>query len=221
EIPANLSETDREETLRILAFGTANKLLTDPYPLGGYSGVEVGVSIESVPVEDISNMGDETKSQESFVYPKLSIGKGLYENIDVFVSLVPQNESTGIGQYGGLAKWSFYQATFMPASFSLSVFGSDTNIRNQLFAQTGGFSLTTGITMNYISFYFGGGQIYATGRFIGGADGLTDTGVAEQEHVDMLFFVFGAVIRVEPVFAAVELSQYSQPVISGKLGFRF
>ena len=221
DFPESMGKTDRREATRILAFGTSNKLLTDPYPLGGFTGLEVSISYESVPIEDISRLGAETEDQSTLVYPKITIGKGLYNNLDAFVHLVPPNDSANISQYGGLLKWGFYQATFLPASFSLSVFGNDTNIKNLFFSSSGGFNLTTGITLSNISVYFGGGNIYTSARFAGGASNITSSGNQEDENIDSFYHFFGGTLQIEPVFVAVEMTQYSQSVISGKLGVRF
>ncbi len=221
DIPTGLDENDRSETLEILGAGTSTKILTEPYPLGGYSGVEVGVTVESIPTEDLSRLGEQTEDQDTLVYPKLTIGKGLYNNIDGFLNFVPYNESTNISQFGGLVKWSFYQATFMPASFSLAVFGNDTNIRNKVFVQTAGYALVTGITMKYLSIYFAAGQSYSTGQFVGGTNGITQSGDNEKEDIKRFFFTIGGVLKVDPVFVAIEMSQYTVPVMSGKIGIKF
>src|SRR6266404_3530405 len=94
DIPHGLNESDRREIIRTLGVNAATKMLDNPYPLGGYSGFEVGLSTEFIDIRDIRRLGcqpgqpgctNTTVSDESeWRYSRLTIGKGLYEDIDVF-----------------------------------------------------------------------------------------------------------------------------------------
>lgn len=222
QIPRNLTKEDRQEVVRILGVGTSSKLLSDPYPLGGYSGVEVGLSIESLPIDDLSRLGDKTEPQSRFLYPKISIGKGLYNDIDMFVHFIPYSESTGLSEYGAILRWAFYQAAFMPASFSAVVHTNSSNVGNVFTSQSYGIDLVTGINVTSFSLYFGGGKVWAVGRFIGGSNGyLSNTNQPEFETVDSIHTVIGGAYNFYPFTFALEIDQYSQTVFCGKLGARF
>ena len=47
DIPKGLSESDRREIILTLGLNSATKMLDNPYPLGGFSGFEIGLSQQS------------------------------------------------------------------------------------------------------------------------------------------------------------------------------
>ena len=57
-LPKQLDREDQSRALEILGFGSTAKTLDNPYPLGGYSGVEIGISSEFIPVDDLATLGD-------------------------------------------------------------------------------------------------------------------------------------------------------------------
>lgn len=110
-IPQNMNSGDRQEALRIIGLGTAAKTLSDPYSLGGYSGLEFGLSVETVPTEELARLGNRlASSQADISIPKFTIGKGLYSNLDFFIHFIPYNQRTELSQYGGIIRWGFYEA---------------------------------------------------------------------------------------------------------------
>mgnify|MGYP000887661910 CR=1 FL=1 len=132
DIPKNLSQSDRLQTLKILGLGTNSRINTDNYPMGGYSGFEVGFTRNFIPVGDLSNLGDTVKEQDLFQYSIINIGKGIYNNIDIFIHFMPFSEGTGLSEYGGMLRWGFYQMSYLPISFSLLLSANSSNINNQL-----------------------------------------------------------------------------------------
>lgn len=227
-IPRKLRESDREQVVRILGWGTSGKVLSDPYPLGGYPGLELSLSIESVPVDDLSRLGSRTEAQENFNYPKISIGKGLYNNIDTWIHFIPFTESTGLSEYGALARWCFFQAKFFPGTFSIVAHGNSTNIANTFTSQSFGADLITGINISNIALFLGGGKIVSSGRFRGGtatvgdpAESYTDSLRDETTTADGFHATIGGSLRISDLLAVLEIDLYNQPVISSKIGFRF
>lgn len=222
-IPPNLTASDREEALRILGLGISGKLLTNPYPLGGYSGFEFGLAIESVPVEEISRLGSKLSANQqpakTFNYPKFAIGKGLYKDIDVFLHFIPYNQNTNLADYGGLVRWCFYQAAFLPASFSLIVHGNNSNVGNLIFTQSAGAELATGINVGDLALYVGAGRVFVTGRFVKSLN----PGASQEETATVSSFhsFFGGTLDFEPIFVALQIDQFTQTTFSGKLGLRF
>src|SRR5476649_319848 len=57
DIPRGLNESDRREIVRTLGLNSATKMLDNPYPLGGFSGFEVGFSAEFIDIRDIRRLG--------------------------------------------------------------------------------------------------------------------------------------------------------------------
>lgn len=221
-IPRNLDDKDRQTATKILGWGTAGKLLADPFPLGGYSGLEVAVSIISVPVDDLSRLGAKNVgAQDSFTYPKISIGKGMYNNIDTWLHFIPYSEATGLSEYGGIFRWCFVEAKFFPGTFSFVAHGNAANITNTFSSQTAGADLITGINIGNIGFYLGGGRVYSTARFIGGATGVTDTLKDEITTVQGFHSVIGGSWKLQSLFAVLQIDLYTQPIFSTKFGVRF
>ncbi len=220
-IPKNLTRADREESLRVLGFGTSTKILSDPYPLGGYSGLEFGISISDVPVEQLKSLGNKLGSGQSDIsYTGLSIGKGLYNNIDIFLNATPYLQSSQISQFGGQLRWSFYQAESLPLSLSALVHANSSNIGNQISERTIGADLIGGLNVNSVALFAGLGQITSSGEFIGGGRGLTDSGFEESESVTGFHYLLGINVKLTDFFISAEVDQYSQPIYSAKLGLR-
>jgi hypothetical protein len=220
-IPTNLDGKDRASVVEILGMGTSSKLLTIPYPLGGFSGIEMGVSVESLPVDNLSRLGNKTKRQTTFNYPKISLGKGLYNDLDLYVHFIPFNESTGLTEYGGIIRWTMYKSTLLPANIALVLHGNSSNIDNLFISDSVGADLVAGINVNYISLYFGYGQVQVRGRFAGGVNGITDSGREETSAVSKGHAIIGGSIFFDPYFVAFQIDQYDTTVMSGKVGIRF
>lgn len=221
-IPKNLSNDDRIRVLEILGAGTSSKILTDPYPLGGFAGFEAGIQMDTIPVNDLANLGDTVPEQDLFSYPIISIGKGLYKNVDFFAHFIPSSEGTGISEYGGIIRWGFYQMAYLPVSFSINVSASSANINNQLITKNFGYDLVAGITAQNIYFYGGVGQLQSGGDFSGGGtDGVTDTGNSEQNKITEAHYLVGVGFRVQSVFVTGQMDYHVQPTYSLKVGFRY
>ncbi len=221
-IPQNMNAGDRQEALRIIGLGTGAKALTDPYSLGGYSGLEFGLSFETVPTEDLARLGNGLASPQSDVtIPKFTIGKGLFSNLDFFIHFIPYNQRTELSQYGGMLRWSFYEGSSVPVSASLVGHMNTGNINNLITTRTFGLDLMAGINVNEVALYAGLGLLQATGSFVGGTSGVTNSGRNEIEGASTLHTVVGGTVRIRKVFIALQLDRYTQSVLSGKIGLRF
>lgn len=222
QIPPNLSEAERGTALRIVGLGTGSKLLTDPYPLGGYAGFEMGLSLESLPTDDLARLGSGLASpQQDVVYPKLTFGKGLFNDIDVFLHFTPFRRQDEISLYGAMVRWGFYQGQYLPLSASLLLHANAGNFSNVLNAKTYGADLMSGITVNQVSLFAGVGFMQSNGTFTGGANSVTG-GQEVKQLVEGLHTVIGANLRFfENVFLTLQIDRTEVAVLSGKLGLRF
>jgi hypothetical protein len=221
-IPNQLSQSDRVEALRILGIGSSSKLLSGPYPLGGYLGFELGVSVENLPVDDIGRLGARLPTpQQSVSFPKFSIGKGLYNDIDVFLQFTPYTRQDELSQFGGILRWSLHEAKFLPITTAILLHFNSGNIGNILSTRSYGIDLVSGITSDEVALYAGVGFIEATGSFIGGTSGITDSGQVESESVSGSHSLLGASIHFSKIFVALQIDRYSVPVFSTKIGVRF
>lgn len=221
-IPNQLTQSDRQEALRIIGFGTSSKALSDPYPLGGHLGLELGLSLETVPTEDLGRLGSRLAAPQADVtIPKFTIGKGLFNDLDMYIHFMPYNQRNELSQYGGLLRWSFYEAPALPVSASIATHFNSANINNQLTLRTYGLDLMSGITVNEVSLYIGAGILQSFGSFMGGSAGVTDTQRLETEAVSSYRTLAGAQIRLNPLFIALQVDRSNQSVMSAKLGMRF
>jgi hypothetical protein len=216
-IPNNLSDSDQVFMVDTLAFSMAFRPVDNPTPLGLYSGLEIGVSLEYMPTGDIGGLGSGGSTEKSLVYPRFSLGKGIFDNVDLFFSFAPYSQGTGVGIYSGALRWGFYQATFVPATFSLLVSGTAANLDNLFLSQTEGVDLISGISADPFSFYIGAGTLYGQGQF----DSTITVEQAQTNQIGRSFHtMLGATLNIGPAFAALELDNYNVTTYSFKLGAR-
>lgn len=220
-MPKLLTKKDREQSLEILGFGSASKILGNPYPLGGYSGVELGISSEFIPIVDIASLGGKTSSQTELQYYSLSFGKGLYHNVDTFFYFSPFTQTENITSYGAQIRWGFLELPTIPAMLSFIFHGDGVNFFNQVNTRTLGADLIATINIEDTALFFGIGQARSIGTFIGGADGITDSGNNQQEDIYQNHTLFGLNIDFNNYFLAVQVDRFSQSNYSTKLGMRF
>lgn len=221
-LPENLNKPNREEVLRIIGFGTSSKILSDPYPLGGYAGFEIGFSVENLPTEDLGRLGNRLATpQQEVALPKFTIGKGLYNNLDLFIQFTPYNRQDELSQFGGILRWGFYQATFLPLSASVLAHLNNGNIGNQLNTQSFGADVIGGINVDNVALFLGLGVLRAKGTFIGGSRGITDSAQTETETVRGFHSILGANVHLSNAFITVQIDRYVLPVLSAKVGLRF
>ena len=220
-LPQGLNKNDRQTVLEVLGFGTATKILSSPYPLGGYPGLEFGIAYEIIPVSDLASLGTKTKAQNEFEFPRFSFGKGLYNNIDIFIHFIPVTDSTGSSNYGGHLRWIFHHATWVPATVSLIVHGNSATLQDRFATKTFGADFVSGIYVDNQTFYVGLGIAKADAIFIGGPDGITDTGHTLTEEAQKFHTIIGASVRLNKYFLSFQMDRYVQPNYGLKLGYRY
>jgi hypothetical protein len=226
QLPKNMTQTDRQEALRIIGFGTANKILTDPFPLGGYSGFDLGLSIENLPTDDLSRLGSRlTTPQTDASYTRLILGKGLYNDVDLYFEFIPYSQKNEISQYGGLIRWNVVRANRLPLSMSFVVHTNTSNISNLVITQAIGAEMVFGLNAGPVAIYTILGQTQVNGRFLGGpTSGITDDGGAQDDRVAGTHIGAGLVIsswsRSFPLYLAFQMDRFNVTVFSGKIGLR-
>jgi hypothetical protein len=243
DLPKGLSSADRDEIVRTLGLNTADKLLTNPYPLGGYSGFEVGYSVEFVNIRDIrrlgctpgtSGCGNSSYLDESeWRYSRFTIGKGLYNDIDLFFSFMAPTGGVRASDYGGMLRWSFFQAEFLPINLSFVAHANQLNFNDSFIDRNVGGELLAGINVDNFALYFGGGMLESTGTFIGASGNCqdctvdsTDDSVNALTHtvsntVTETHTVVGFSLHFDNLFAAAQVDRYRDAVYSMKVGLRF
>ncbi|MGZ3770760.1 MAG: hypothetical protein ACXVCP_06210 [Bdellovibrio sp.] len=220
-LPKNLNQADRVRALQILGLGSAPKLLDNPYPLGGYSGVEIGLSSEFISLQDLASLGSRTSDNGELSFYNFSLGKGLYYNVDTFIYFTPYLQSEKIQFYGGQLRWGFYESPHFPLTFSASFYFGGANFSNLINVTTVGADIIATVNMENVAVYFGGGRVRAVGKFSGGADGVTNTGETEGQDILESHTVFGLNVDISKAFLAFEVDRYLDSNYSAKLGYRF
>lgn len=221
KLPRNLDQQDRRRALEILGFGSAAKILSNPYPLGGYSGVQIGIGAEFIPIDDLAGLGSGTNESGELNYYTLTFGKGLYYNIDTLLYLTPITGDEQISNFGGQFRWGFYEAKFFPITFSTIASAGGASFSNLINTTTIGIDLLATVNVGNVALYLGGGSFRAIGQFVGGADGINSDNNTHQEDLTQEHLVFGLNVAFSKMFIALEVDRYVDSVYSGKLGVRF
>lgn len=220
-LPSNLNHSDREKALVTLGSGTINKVLANPYPLGGYSGVEFGVSYDIIPSSSLKNLGSKPQTDEEMSYFNLYIAKGLYYNVDFFVNFSPAFQDSEVSGYGGGMRWMFIEGAYVPVSLSTILAVNATSFQNRINVNTQSADLIATIALEKLRLYFGGGTAKFSGSFVGGASGVTDSGSTEDESLVRPRVLFGFSVQLSPWFVAFETSRSEEVGLGLRLGTRF
>jgi hypothetical protein len=233
-LPHQLVKADRVKVLEILGPSSSVKVLGNPYPLGGYSGLEVGYTLEVIPTGELATLGAKTPRQSETSFSNLTIGKGLYGNFDIVLQVTPLTQTEDVSSVGGMIRWGFYESKKFPAYLSVLIHGNYLNVQNQVVISNQGADLIMGVTVKDLSVYTGLGYLTTYGRFLGGVNSLNSEGsfVTEgstsiwrgdsiSEKVNSTHYLIGTNIQFQKVFLAIQMDRYSQSVFSGKLGMRF
>lgn len=221
QLPQQLSAQDRRDVLRILGFGSSSKLLSNPYPMGGYQGFELGMSSSVINIEDLSSKGAGTEEQENLLVNQLFIGKGLYRDVDIGFEFTPGMNPDELQSFGFQVRGILKKEEDSPMTLSVFFFTSNTNVKNQLRADSVGLDLVGAIHSESVSMYVGGGENRTFGKFTGGSNGLTDTNESETTVIRSLHSFIGASIQFKPYFLAFQMDRHDQLTYSAKLGARF
>ncbi|MGE4133425.1 MAG: hypothetical protein AB7F86_17415 [Bdellovibrionales bacterium] len=246
EIPKGLTSADRSEVIRTIGLNSAPKALSNPYPLGGYSGFELGYSVEFINVRDIRRIGCTPGSTgcanttltdtTEWRYSRFTIGKGLYHDLDIFFSFIPPMGNVRTSDYGGQVRWSFFQAEFLPVNLSVSGYFNQLNFNDTFMNRNIGGDLLVGVNVNNFALYFGGGWMSARGTFIGkdvnnscaedctvdtSDDALNTNSRTVSQEISNSHTVVGFSLHYQNLFAAAQVDRYTDAVYSLKVGLRY
>jgi hypothetical protein len=222
QLPRNLTTADERRLTEILGYSTAGKILGDPYPLGGYAGIELGYAYEVIETGELARLGDKTsKSQSETNCSLMTLGKGLYENVDIFVQFTPFSQTEGISDFGGQVRWGFYQAEYLPAHLSLIGSLNTTNFQNKITTLSETTDLVVGFSAGDVTLYTGMGIVRSIGTFVGGVDGVTADGQTSKADVAMTHYLAGVDLKFSKTFLAMQIDRFTESTYSAKLGVRF
>lgn len=220
-LPSQLVFADQKEILTTLGPGTSSRQLSAPYPLGGYEGFEIGLSRQFISTSNFTEFGDRSASGEDFSYPILTIGKGLFYDIDLFISLVPFAQSKTITHFSTQGRWNFYRAIETPFSLSISGNAGNTTLNNLISIQSYGFDLVGSLYIRDLSLFFGTGFLNSSGVFVGGPYGINKSSETERINIPLTHRILGLDYRFHEYFISAEMDHFETPLYSAKVGMRF
>jgi hypothetical protein len=221
KIPTGMNSEDRKTALEVLGLSSTAKVLSNPYPLGGYAGVEIGVSQEFLSTSEISRLGSRAQEQSETSYTLLSVGKGLYGNVDLFFQFAPVTDAENLTNFGGQLRWGFFEAEYLPAFMTLVLSANSVSYQNLINVSNVGYDLILGFSVEDVTMYTGIGSIQSSGIFMGGASAITDTGETVSESVKSSHFLAGLHVKIASFFVALQLDRYTEATYSGRIGWRF
>ena len=206
--------TGRQSILQELGYGTSSKLIAEPYPMGGYRGLEISLTYETLPTDQLNQ--NSNPAQDPLAFSRVTIGKGLYKNVDIQMNFIPFDSQSSLSGFGAIVKWMFLEGELIPYNFSFVAEGNQTNFNNQLIEQSMGADVIFGGTFDLATLYVGTGWLHSNGEFRS-PDAPAVTAI---ENVSNFHYFAGAVLRWEPVFVAAQLDQFQQTMLSFRLGVR-
>lgn len=220
-IPNGMTSLDRQNATEILGFGTGYKILGDPYPLGGYSGYELGLSYEFLNTSEISQLGAKSQEQATTSYFVFSLSKGLYYGIDFSLQFSPLGQSERFSGFGGAVRWGFAEMSSQPVHFSLQASANSASFQEKINTTTQSLDLLSGYTSEMWTLYGGFGFIRTSGVFIGGPQGITDDQKTATETVSGVQYFGGLSVKLSDYFLALQANHIDQSNYSVKIGARF
>lgn len=225
-----MNASERKIALQILGFGASNKILANPYPLGGYQGIEFGVSSEFIPITEIASLGDNSVNRSELNYYTFSLSKGLYNNFDLGLHFTPAFQEENVSSYGTHVRWGFHEFRFMKGGLSVIMHTSATNYASRMDTRTTGIDLLASFIVDDIALYAGVGEGRSLATFQGATvasgESTTDDCDAVQcnpayEDARNSHTIFGIAITFTDMFLAFQIDRYYLSTYSGRLGWRF
>lgn len=219
-IPHQLSQTDRHSALLLLGPATSSRVLSSPYPLGGFQGIEVSLSRQNIPFTFLNSIGDKKNDQRDLDYSTLTIGKGLYYNIDLFLSFIPMIQYDSLSHFSTQIRYQFWQSNNNFFRLSGILHSSTSNIDNQISLQSYGYDFVGTTTIDRVSLFIGIGNSTNRGRFIGGKNGLTDNLETVTEVSIIPHQLIGIEWPIANFFWAAQVDRFNFPFYAFKFGYR-
>lgn len=219
-LPGNLNSADRTNILKIIGLPSSTKLLSNPYPIGGSSGVEIGVSQTIIGTEELEGIGDSSGDQKDFSLTQVNLSKGLFRDFDIGVELTPMT-TFQVQSFSFQARTVLTKSADTSPVISLFLFTTNTNFKNLVQVETYGADLIGAVHTEKISLYTGFGNIRTFGKFAGGSSTLNSSNKTETSAINSLHLLLGTSVQFKPYFLSVQMDRYDQITYSAKIGTRF
>lgn len=230
-----MSAPDRQSLLQVLGFGSVFKVLSDPYPLGGYSGLEVGLTQEVIATTKIESLGNRAPRQNDLALTSLSLSKGLYNNLDVGIQVVLPRQTEEVSGWGAMFRMGVFESGVRPLNVSVLLHGNSVNFQDRLLTNTQGLLTLAAYNVEELTLYTGFGFVRSQGNFLGGVNGLTDeveslagtdsSGRAfrktMKESLSDNHLIAGAHFKMDRFFVALQIDRIVQTSFGIKMGLRY
>lgn len=215
-LPVEMDGEGKKNVVEVLGFGTLMKFHSNPYPLGGYQGLELSIGQEAVSSGRLAQAGSEESSAGYFTYTNFSVGKGFYSNFDVFFNFAPFGQKIQSQIFGLLLRWNFFDRS----NFRLSavLHGNGVNVQNQYFSDSSGLDLVASSTFRQFDYYVGFGETTVNATFAGS---LLAVGENTREKRSAYRHFIGLNYQWQSYFATAEYHRVVENTYSFKLGYRF
>lgn len=216
-----LNTQNRIEVLKVLGLGSSSKNLSTLKPLGSESGLDVGIAFELIDTNSIKNLIDDEQTQSVLYYPKIIIGKGIYDRIDLFFHFIPYTATFGLSEFGSLVRLNFYQTEAKNFFATALLHANSANFNNQLVSRNLGFDVMLGYQFESFSLFTTIGWAGAFGKFVGGTNGVTDSLLSESEQALAVHSALGMTYEWSRFNATLSVDHYTKPIYSAKISFNF
>lgn len=215
-----MDRTKMKSLLQVMGPATSSTLLSSPYPLGGWEGFEIGLSKHYLPISYLSELDPALSEQKDYDYPLITVGKGLFHNIDLFLSIIPIINIESLNYFNTQLRYQFWKSQNNVFHLSGLLFAGTSTINNHLNMQNYGFDVVGTVILDRVSIFLGLGRLLNTGRFIGGSNGVTESQNTETERLSLPHQLIGIEWPFGRFFLAAEVDRYIIPHYSVKLGYR-
>jgi hypothetical protein len=187
------------------------------FPLGGYSGIRIGLSHKEISNNQLRQSYPETSNIPDLKLTEFHFSKGLYSNVDFYISFIPLGGNGNLSSFAGGIKWGFLELDSKPIQFLVSLSGRSTNWTNQVTFLNQTFDVIGQYSINQFYGYLGIGSAFVRSQFIGGSHGITLSGFNETLEKSRGRPLIGGGWQTQKWGVGLELTQFLQTTMTLKV----
>lgn len=221
KIPNGLDHNERKEFMKLIGFASSYKYLAQGYILGGYQGLELATTAENIPFSKTNYLSQTSIEESDRVLQSISIGKGLFQNVDIFFTFSPFLFQNQMSSYGAGIRYIFYEEENRPLNIGFLLHGNGFNISNLVGIQTSGVDIIGNYYKDYWTFYMGLGLARSIGSFVGGVNGVTEDQTGADEDIFQNRYYVGLSYNFGSYAVSFQVDRVYSETFSAKLGTRF
>ena len=191
--------------------------LSSLIPLGGYSGLELGLSVSLVDISPIPSL-EKSLNEKEFYFPRITLGKGLFHDVDIFLSITPNVTRYTLSDYAASIRWSFLELSHYDLNFSVIPYFSSLELNHELFLKNQGVGIYMNWHRDFFDIYFGIKQNQGKTTF---QLKTSELDVKKQGISKKLLPSLGLVLHKLPFFLSFHANKLEEIQYSLKIGLRF